>query len=881
MAVRTATQSGNLKSPPYACGTAFADGDQLVNPSGSSYAVVIDAATVFGVSPPTRWPGSGGTGPTLAATGSGGSLPPGTYRCRLATAAGGVLSSWSLSASVTITSGQVVRVTIPANSTAPGTADWVVLLSQAGGGADSEKVYATGVSGGTNYDCSSASWTNGTTTYADAAGEPNGDAIRCLGGTVTRAAGVSITVKGDIVLANGHYTEAGSGTTTWDASASPSAAALYHGVRFGLASSQTGVWTISATAASPAVLTSHTGGPPPAFGPGMTFFDEGQCRVAWAGVQVGRVGTSTRHALDLYNTAGTTQALTDVKFLSTAGTVRYRGGTGSTTGPRWQETRVTYGQDEANCITTGGGRKVCARYLGGGDPGAGYRTCTRVAYTATAVPEFCANSAVWDRCYFHDAPEAASTVTVVSYGEVKDSFLRKRLVRTGLTNAIDTGTTNGHWRRNYYYLDWLNDPDAPADFNPHGYCHGTLVSGLDQEWDGGVHEYNGTNTNHTQADTGEVWKYGGAQSLATPPTVFVRRQLVVPATNNEVTGALFTVPGQAGTVKFVFEFNTGQPGIYGLVATWEVIETQAGRIVKYRSNFGYAVGTSGLGTNGRYHLSAQNGTTGLTADPAYAADITHNVGLNLQTTSRVGGHSWYDVVLTNPTTAGANDLNLGTGTLASVFADPTRNFPSWAVATLGATGTLTQKVAAGLAKLQAIGDTTNPLYDAAFDPSAATAPYTWVRGGWAPIHASLDPATNPAHDGTSTRGAIAYSASPPPAAAAMDLTGPSTGLVNTPSSNFTATPDGPYTGTFTPTTSGAGTFSPTSLTWSASSGGQTFTYTPTTTAGSPHSIGGTTSPTLTGPTALSYTVTSPPPPPPAAPAVGQANRFGVSCQLGL
>src|ERR1019366_956574 len=44
------------------------------------------------------------------------------------------------------------------------------------------------------------------------------------------------------------------------------------------------------------------------------------------------------------------------------------------------------------------------------------------------------------------------------------------------------------------------------------------------------------------------------------------------------------------------------------------------------------------------------------------------------------------------------------------------------------------------------------------------------------------------------------------------LIGPSSGYINVASTNFTVTPNGIYTGTITPTSTGAGTFSPASLT---------------------------------------------------------------------
>jgi hypothetical protein len=109
-------------------------------------------------------------------------------------------------------------------------------------------------------------------------------------------------------------------------------------------------------------------------------------------------------------------------------------------------------------------------------------------------------------------------------------------------------------------------------------------------------------------------------------------------------------------------------------------------------------------------------------------------------------------------------------------------------------------------------------------------------------------------------------------ATSYTLAGPSSGTVNAASTNFTVTPvGGVYTGTITPASSGAGTFSPASLTWSGTSSAQTFTYTPTSTTGSPHSVSTTASPALgSNPSAVSYTVT----PPLAAGTVSTASVTG-------
>jgi len=87
------------------------------------------------------------------------------------------------------------------------------------------------------------------------------------------------------------------------------------------------------------------------------------------------------------------------------------------------------------------------------------------------------------------------------------------------------------------------------------------------------------------------------------------------------------------------------------------------------------------------------------------------------------------------------------------------------------------------------------------------------------------------------------------------VTGPTSGSVNSPSTSFTVMPNGLYSGTITPVSTGAGTFSPTSLSWSSSANSQTFTYVPTSTSGSPHVISLSSDPTITNSSgSISYAI---------------------------
>ena len=89
-------------------------------------------------------------------------------------------------------------------------------------------------------------------------------------------------------------------------------------------------------------------------------------------------------------------------------------------------------------------------------------------------------------------------------------------------------------------------------------------------------------------------------------------------------------------------------------------------------------------------------------------------------------------------------------------------------------------------------------------------------------------------------------------ATTIALTGPSSGIINQKSTNFTVTPDGSYTGTITVTVTGGGMNNSIPLTFSNSAVPQTFTISPIATGTVTVSV--SSSPTLTNPVNLTYTV---------------------------
>lgn len=87
------------------------------------------------------------------------------------------------------------------------------------------------------------------------------------------------------------------------------------------------------------------------------------------------------------------------------------------------------------------------------------------------------------------------------------------------------------------------------------------------------------------------------------------------------------------------------------------------------------------------------------------------------------------------------------------------------------------------------------------------------------------------------------------------LTGPSSGAVNSPSTNFTLTPSGSVTSDTITFSAASGTFTPTSLTFTNSSAAQTFTYTPASSGVKSLTLTSADSSTITGSPA-SYTATA-------------------------
>lgn len=316
---------------------------------------------------------------------------------------------------------------------------------------------------------------------------------------------------------------------------------------------------------------------------------------------------------------------------------------------------------------------------------------------------------------------------------------------------------------------------------------------------------------------------GDCITLGTPSggitsTINVYENIVLPNEAGESTGTLWSgtsgVSSQAD-LTINIDHNTAFLGTGGGIALQETpggaYEGHAGMYGSIRSNLFWD-------TSARAYKVFDSGTDNTKVDLVSATYLDYNGGFNFL----AGDGDGYNNLEFGSGTPGANDVSGD-----PEFVDSTADLATWDDS-LGGPGT----IAGAIARFKA-------------DPTTLAAFRTFIQEGFAPTNTDYEDA---AHDGT-TIGAVAFSGVV--AATSLALTGPTSGLVNTASTNFTVTPNGVFTGTVTPTVTGGGTFIPSTLSWTAESTAKTFTYTPVT-AGS-KTIGLLNDGGLANPATIGYT----------------------------
>jgi hypothetical protein len=321
-----------------------------------------------------------------------------------------------------------------------------------------------------------------------------------------------------------------------------------------------------------------------------------------------------------------------------------------------------------------------------------------------------------------------------------------------------------------------------------------------------------------------------AANMARGRSIAIRGNLGLPSVIAGVTGAFVRYAGAAATTRLAIEHNTHAFEDRDAILLGESAGLPAGSVTAIRSNLFWsptatasfvardaspspadnAIAPGGVGRNGLQNAPLATGYVGKTNNGTpYAAPTTG-------ATPGVG-----DVTVSDP-----------------MFVDATRRLATWDAA-LGGAGTF----ASAFARLKAAPSLTR------------SSLIPWVRAGFEPTNTALRGVDHEtATAGTSpTGGWVGAVAGAPAIATAYTLTGPSSGVVNAASANFTVTPvGGPFTGTVTPNDGGAGgSFSPASLSWSNTSDAKTFTYTPSTVGA--RTIATTNSGGLPNPAGVAYT----------------------------
>lgn len=641
MAVRVSSQTGNWSSSSTWGGSAApGNGDTAVISSG--HTVTVDTATTVGKGDSLTAPQSSSENASASTSAGGGSLPNGTYwgfytNCT----SGGLESGPSGEFQVSVTLGQTVTVTLPALPA--GVDSRKIYLTDANGSTFTERLYKTGVTG-TSTTLTSASWTDGTTTYANAARPPIAITIF---GTLTVGTGIALTVKGDVVMVNAPINQNAGSSVIANVPASTTYRVLT-GTDSGQASA---LWTISGSSGSRCTINRTGTGvfniqPAGRAHSGGTMVN-GNGGLDWDYCDVTNVGSAGENAL-LHNDLGSgrTFSMTHVTF-DGCGTV-YLPGTGNGAS--------TVVMDHMTCRNTLGSYGVS--WEG-----------TVTATTGTRSVTF---------CVFH-CPLRYS----------KGGFVWNDNVMV-CSSRNEQGSTPTSFDRNFinsFAPTGGHEVILNSDFNDNWFLGFDGTSGAFNNWHAVQNQ--GTPAARVTSD-GNVWECpystgGGDLHYMGGIDLDVYRNITVPdLTGTYEAGDLVNMADNAGhTNTYNIQHNTAFSGDQALAITEGAGRT--GILASYKSNICW--GRSG---NSGYHLHE---FTADATDKVTAANANYNCGYRLL--AGVEGNG-YDFPITG--TPGANDVN---GDPA--FVSATSNIMTWG-RSLGLSGTDLQVINAVIAQMVKLND---------------------------------------------------------------------------------------------------------------------------------------------------------------------------------
>lgn len=732
-AIKTSTTSGNLSSgSTWVGGVAPTTGDQIIIANG--HTVTIDSNIDLGVSPPQTPVSNHSTSATTATNAT--ALAAGTYQTRITyVAADGSESHPNVSISVTVGAApnNKPRVTVRSAALPSGVSSINLYVSNTGGAAGTERLYASGITG-TTYDLESASWTNGTTTFAAATAVPDKRAITVnAGGSLTWGGAYTVTARGDVVIGPtsgvATITGTGGGVLSFDPSSanSPSNASyalwLAHFSNFG--SNWAKLLTTGTTQSSRFRIETASGSNAPAFisrGVGQFgLVDSQYIDVAWCDLL--RIGSSSVQAITLSpsNAARPQTFKWQGGVWDTCGTVAPGGAASSTTNSdiliRSITTKNTVGLvSGTKCPLLIGATTALGtgtRHLGGCVFDERVTFNSQVGFTIGEITE----GDGWGNLFYKTFNTLGSSPAVQGHGN---------LIRTISDNG-EAPIIAPDMFRNYFLADYVGT-------NPH-FCGGGF-SGTTHNLERNIFEFTGT------SDDGDCFlhfNWGTTYNLK-------NNIITLNGDASGASGTLFTMGSNVASQVVNIEHNTMPSGLQAGAQVGEgTPQPHAGQLGSFKSNLIYRLaGVADGGELGPYKLSnsggftqATMGTSGLDIIDPVNAD--YNCGAGFTQAGFAGNH--YN--LNESDTPGTNDIDLA-NVVAVGFTDYTRRLAEWD-ASLGGTGTRSEKVAHAIAELSKRNDAAGYNSDYAISDL-----FAYVEAGHAPTNASLQDA---GHDGV-TIGAV-------------------------------------------------------------------------------------------------------------------------------